>query len=130
MKKAFVWCLFAVAGASVFAAGTPGITGQWTVHNNIAGNESDLPCTFSQNDKELTGTCKTVSGPAKVTGTVDGKKLTWKYDTDYNGSTLTLSYTATLDDSGKMSGTVEVQPFGVTGEFTAAPSSAPDSPQK
>jgi hypothetical protein len=35
---------------------------------------------------------------------------------------LTLTYTATLDDSGKIAGSVEVQPFGVTGEFTATAS--------
>jgi hypothetical protein len=35
---------------------------------------------------------------------------------------LTLVYTATLDDSGKIAGIVEVQPFGVTGDFTATPS--------
>ena len=42
-----------------------------------------------------------------------------KYDSDYNGTPLTLSYTATLDDTGKFAGTVEVQPFGVSGDFTA-----------
>ena len=56
-----------------------------------------------------------------VTGTVDGKKVTWKYDSDYNGTALTLTYTATLDDSDKISGSVEVQPFGVSGDFTATP---------
>ena len=51
---------------------------------------------------------------------------------DYNGSPLTLTYTATLDDSGKIAGNVEVDPFGVTGDFTAtaepAASAAPSAP--
>jgi hypothetical protein len=49
---------------------------------------------------------------------VDGKKATWKYDMEYNGSTLTLTYTGTLDDADKISGSVEVAPYGVTGNFT------------
>ena len=35
--------------------------------------------------------------PTPETGSVDGKtKGTWKYDVDYNGSPLTLIYTAGL----------------------------------
>ena len=48
--------------------------------------------------------------------------MTWKYESEYNGSPLTLTYTGTLDDSGKIAGSVDVDPFGVTGDFTATPS--------
>jgi hypothetical protein len=119
MKKILAHSLFLFAATSALAA--PGVSGQWKVHNTIAGNESDQECTFSQKDKEVTGSCKTEQGVAKVTGTVDNNKLTWQYQTDYNGSPLTLVYTATIDDTAKISGTVEVQPFGVSGDFTATP---------
>jgi hypothetical protein len=113
-------------GCSAFAAGAPSLTGQWSVHNSIAGSESDQQCTFTQQDKAITGNCKSAEGKdLPVTGSVDGNKLTWKYDSEYNGSPLTLTYTATLDDSGKIAGSVEVQPFGVTGDFTATPSKDP-----
>lgn len=108
--------------ATAFAAGTPNLTGSWTLHNNVAGNESDQPCKFVLTDNKLTGSCKSQdSKDLAVTGTQDGNKLTFKYDSEYNGSPLTLSHTATLDDSGKIAGTVEVQPFGVSGDFTATP---------
>ncbi|HEX3893120.1 MAG TPA: hypothetical protein VHW46_11165 [Terracidiphilus sp.] len=108
---------------SALAATAPNLTGQWSLHQSIANNESDQQCTFLQTDAKLAGTCKTAEGKdVQVTGSVDGNKVTWKYDTDYNGSPLTLSYTATLDDSGKIAGSVEVQPYGVTGDFTATPS--------
>jgi hypothetical protein len=108
--------------ASAFAAAPPNLTGDWTIHNNIAGNESDQPCKFVLADNKLTGTCKSQEDKdVTVTGSLDGNKLTWKYESEYNGTPLTLVYTATLDDSGKIAGSVEVQPFGVTGEFTAAP---------
>jgi|ERR1700733_7017388 hypothetical protein len=106
-------------GASTFAADAPTIAGQWNIHQTIAGNENDQDCTFTVSDAKIAGTCKVNEQTPKVTGTVDGKKLAWKYDIDYNGSTLTLSYAATLDDADKFTGTVDVAPYGVSGDFTA-----------
>jgi len=108
--------------SSAFAAGAPSLTGQWTVHQNIANNESDQECKFVQTDDKLSGSCKSNDKDVQITGSIVGTKLIWKYDSDYNGTALTLTYTATLDDSGKIAGSVEVQPFGVTGDFTASPS--------
>jgi hypothetical protein len=110
-----------IFASSAFAAGAPSLTGQWSIHNNVAGNESDQQCKFVQTDNKIEGSCKTADSEVPVTGSLDGNKATWKYDMDYNGTALTLTYTATLDDSGKIGGSVEVQPFGVSGEFTATP---------
>jgi hypothetical protein len=121
MKRLFASSALLFA-SSAFAAGAPSLTGQWSVHNSIAGSESDQECKFVQTDNQLAGSCKSDDKEVKITGSLDGKKLTWKYDSDYNGTPLTLTYTATLDDSGKIAGSVEVQPFGVTGEFTATQS--------
>jgi hypothetical protein len=110
--------------STAFAA--PNLAGQWSIHNNIAGNESDQQCTLAVAENKVTGSCKTTDSEVPVTGAVDGNKVTWKYDMDYNGTPLTLTYTATLDDSGKIAGTVEVQPFGVSGDFIATP--ANDAP--
>ena len=122
MKKLLTAALFAFA-VSAFAAGAPDLNGNWSIHNSIAGNESDQMCQLIVKDNAISGSCKSAEGKdLPVTGSIDGNKVTWKYDTDYNGSTLTLTYTATLDDSGKISGNVQVDPFGVTGDFTATPS--------
>jgi hypothetical protein len=122
MKIPLVPSLLLFAATSALAAGAPNLTGQWTVHNSIAGNESDQECKFVQTETKLTGTCKGTEKEVQITGSVDGNKVTWKYESEYNGSPLTLTYTATLDDSGKIAGTVDVDPFGVTGDFTATPS--------
>lgn len=107
---------------AAFAADPPSFNGPWTLHNNIAGNESDQPCTFTQKDNVITGICKSMEHEdLPVTGSIDGNKVTWKYEMDYNGTTLTLVYTATVDDPTKIAGSVEVQPYGVTGDFTATP---------
>jgi hypothetical protein len=121
MKVTLISSLLFIAATSTLAAGAASLTGQWTVHNSIAGNESDQECKFVQTDNKLTGTCKGTEKEVELTGSIDGAKVTWKYDSEYNGSPLTLTYTGTLDDAGKITGSVDVEPFGVTGDFTAAP---------
>src|SRR5882757_7930653 len=108
--------------SSAFAA--QNLTGQWAIHNNIAGNESDQECKLVVTDNKITGTCKAQDQDHQVTGTVDGNKVTWQFETEYDGSPLTLTYAATLNDSGKIAGSVEVQPFNVVGDFTATPAPA------
>ena len=118
MNKLRIVSLLLVA-TSAFGAGTPKVAGHWKVHNSIAGNESDQDCTFSVADNKITGTCKSEDRNMPVNGTVDGSKIMWKLETEYDGNPLTLTYTATLDESEKIAGSVDVQPYGVTGEFTA-----------
>jgi hypothetical protein len=51
---------------------------------------------------------------------VDGTKVNWSFDSEYNGTPLTMNYTGTLDPAtSKIAGTVSVDPFGVDGDFTA-----------
>jgi hypothetical protein len=120
MRLLFLSVLLAAAAvASVRAADTP-ITGKWQVHVSIAGNESDAECAFTQKDNDLTGSCKTSQGESKAVGKVDGKKISWSYDSEYTGSPLTVKYDGTLDSAAaKITGTVRVEQFGVDGEFTA-----------
>jgi hypothetical protein len=120
MKKLLAASIFILA-ASTFAAGTPDISGQWKIHQSIAGNENDQECTFAVADNKISGSCKSEDKTMSLTGSIDGNKATWQYQTDYNGSPLTLIYTATLDSPDKINGSVDVIPFGVSGDFTATP---------
>ena len=120
MKSLFFSLLFASAALTVVAADNPSINGDWTIHSNIAGNESDMTCSFTQKDKDLTGTCKTHEGAVNIAGNVSDMKVMWTYKAEYNGSPITLTYYGNLD-SGKMNGTVNVEEYSVDGEFTAAP---------
>jgi catechol 2,3-dioxygenase-like lactoylglutathione lyase family enzyme len=125
MKRLLAISAFLLA-SSAYAA--PNLTGQWTIHQSIAGNESDQPCNLVAAGNKITGSCKPQDKELPVTGTVDGNKVTWQYQSEYNGSPLTLVYTATLGDSSKIAGTVEVKEFGITGDFTAVTSSATSQP--
>lgn len=94
------------------------VTGKWKVSSAIAGNETTLDCTFTQTDAALTGTCTGDQGTMKIAGKVDGENVSWSYASDYNGTALTISYKGKLA-AGKITGETTVDPFGVTGEFTA-----------
>src|SRR5580704_14731567 len=126
MKRLLAISAFLFA-SSAFAA--PNLTGKWTIHQNIAGNENDQECKLVVTGNKITGSCKSQDKDLPVTGTVDGNKVTWQFQSEYNGSPLTLIYKATLDDSSKIAGTVEVQPYGVTGDFTATPAPGSQSGQ-
>lgn len=109
----------AAVSAPAHPADSLDLTGPWALHNSIEGNESDEDCTFTQADNKLTGSCKTADQTMKVTGSVDGKKVSFQYNAEYQGSTLTVTYNATVDNSESFSGTVYVDPYSVSGQFTA-----------
>jgi hypothetical protein len=120
VKKIAILLLCVSAFAIASAQDTSSFAGKWKVHSSIAGNDSDMVCTFTLTDNDLAGTCKGDQSDLKITGKVDGKKVTWSYNSDYNGTALTVKYDGTLD-AGKITGSVSVDPFGVGGDFTATP---------
>ncbi len=97
---------------------TASVNGTWKVHSTVAGNESDSTCTFSQKETALTGTCSSEQGDSKLTGKIDGQQVSWTYISDYNGTALTVKYTGKLAGD-KITGTETIEPFGVSGDFTA-----------
>jgi len=121
MKALPLWFLLGLMAVPSSAADTPALTGKWKVHNSIVGNESDQNCAFAQEGNSLSGTCSLEQGTARVTGKVTDTKITWQYNTEYNGSPLTLVYTGTMDKDSKITGTVEVQTMSINGDFTATP---------
>lgn len=111
----------ALVAASSVALQTqpPSIGGAWTVRADISGNQSESSCTFTQKESDLTGTCNSDRGAVMITGKVDGKTVSWQFDTQYEGQTLTVYYNGTSQSAEKITGTVNVQPMNVSGEFTA-----------
>lgn len=122
MKRAIVLAIFASI-ASVAWGAAPDVSGNWTVHQSVAGNESDMKCKLALAGKDVSGSCKMdagdVQGDFKVTGTFENGHLTFKFTSDYNGTPLTNTYTAKVDNADKFTGEVAVDPFGVNGDFTA-----------
>jgi len=105
--------------AMAAAADNPSLTGKWKVHNDIAGNESDMSCTLTQKDNVLAGPCVSDQGTVNITGKVDGKNVSWVFKSEYNGGPITLTYKGTIAADNKITGTVTVEEYSVDGDFTA-----------
>ena len=111
----------AYAAFAVAADDSP-FSGKWQVAQSIAGNDITQNCTFTQKGNDLTGSCGGQQGTIQIAGKVTEKKVTWSFKTEYNGSPLTVIYTGTMDAQKKISGSVLVEEFSVSGDFTATPS--------
>ncbi|GAC1634918.1 MAG: hypothetical protein NVS9B14_11550 [Candidatus Acidiferrum sp.] len=120
MKLALVTSILLAALALPAPADKPSVTGKWMVHLSVEGHENDQECSFTQNKTELNGACKGEKNDLKVTGSVDDAKVNWKYDSEYQGTPITLTFTGTLA-AGKIAGRVDVDPYNVSGDFTATP---------
>ena len=118
-----VLTLAAALHASPAAADS--LPGTWKLTGDVAGNPLVETCTIKQAGTVVTGSCTNEQGgPYEVTGDVKDGKVTFKHAGDYQGTALTIIYSGSLAAPAQLKGTVEVQPFGVTGTFTAAPAPA------
>jgi hypothetical protein len=113
-------CVLALLAAGTAMAEENPMAGKWAIHFNISGYEGDLTCALTQTSADVGGSCTNDQGTVTVTGKVEETKVTLQYKTEYNGDELTVVYTGKLD-SGKLAGSVSVQPMGVEGEFTGTP---------
>jgi hypothetical protein len=104
--------------------GADSVTGTWQITGDIAGNPIRTVCTFTQTVDRLTGTCVRAQTPDQklaLTGEVKDGKVRFQYGLDIQGQTLTVVYSGAFASPRELKGTVEAQPAGVTGTFTAAP---------
>lgn len=106
------------------AAAPDDITGTWAFAGEVQGIAVLETCNFTVADTALTGTCTTDSGKFPTVGKVDGKTVTFHHSGKYNGDDYVITYTGKLGTDGAMTGTMDVDPFSVTGSFTAKKSPA------
>ena len=121
MRILLLSALLAVSSLPALAADTASVSGKWKIHSNIEGNESDVVCSLTQAGDAVSGTCySSEMKETQASGKVEAGKTSWSYQSEYNGSPITVKYTAKLNIvDGKFSGTVSVDPYGVDGDFTA-----------
>jgi hypothetical protein len=122
MKPSALFALLSLTTGFVPAADNTSLTGKWQLHTSAAGHESDYTCTFTQKNDDLTGTCSPPPGTVQISGKVTGKKVTWTYKSEHDGSPLTVTFNGSVDSTNKIIGSVIAVEFGVEGEFTATPS--------
>lgn len=99
--------------------------GTWKVTGDVQGVAVAMTCALTLGaDKTITGTCTDNTGstatPHPVTGTVKDQTLSWSFNSDYQGTPITVGLTGTVDTTAtKMSGTIAVDPMNADGDFTA-----------
>ena len=119
MKQLLAPFIFLSLANLTSAADNPSLAGKWKIHTSIAGDESDQSCTFTQSNKDLAGTCINKQGTVTIAGKITENKVTWQHKSEYEGQSLTIVYTGTVDSPTKIVGTVDVEPMDVSGDFTA-----------
>jgi len=111
--------LLAVLLSAGLLAPSNDVSGDWTITGDVQGvGVTDL-CTLIQTDAKLSGSCSMSGKKYDTTGSVDGKKITFKHGGEYQGDPLTLTYIGIIADDGSFSGAIGVDPMGVDGTFAA-----------
>ena len=112
--------------------GTPAadsLSGRWRITGDVAGNPLDQTCTLKQTGATLSGSCIGQAGETlPLTGELKDGKVILRHGGDYQGQALTIIYTATSVSAKALKGTMEGQPFGASGTFSAVPTAAPTKP--
>jgi hypothetical protein len=136
MKHIFsVAAILAVVSSPSFAASiasAPLPSGTWKVAGDVQGVPVNLSCTLTETEGKLSGACVDDQNKSHlVTGEVKDKVIFWAFNTEYEGSPITVNLAGTLDATGaKMSGTIAVDPMQVDGQFSATlqPPATPSAP--
>jgi hypothetical protein len=122
VKSLLLSVLLTSTAAFAFAADTSSLSGKWQVHGAISDHELNQNCTFTQKDTDLTGNCISETRTVEISGKVDGKKVTWMYKSDYEGTPITVNFEGRLESETKITGTVSVPEYSAEGDFTATQS--------
>jgi len=101
-----------------FVAMAADISGTWNAAVESDAGSGSPTFVFKQTGDALTGSYSGALGEAKITGTVQGNKVTWSFQVAPDGENIKLTYTETLDGDSKMKGTIDFGALG-KGTFTA-----------
>jgi hypothetical protein len=115
MRSLFIAAAFALA--IPVSASAADLSGPWKVDLSFgdAFNFS-LTCTFTQDGTKISGPCVSDAGSVQATGTFDGSKAEFGYDTTYQGGPMHLAYKGAVQPDGTLKGDVDAN--GNAGTFT------------
>jgi hypothetical protein len=105
---------------TVAGAGAANISGNWAFTVVPDGDKpAYVTFVFKQEGAKLSGAYTGPLGERPVTGTVNGDQVAFSFEVT-NKSSMTVSYTGTIESPTKMSGAVEYIGGGARGKWTAA----------
>ncbi len=114
-------------GIVVFA--TPALAqedvgGVWLLEVTTDNGVTTPTVTLEQNGETLTGQYSSETlGQASVRGTVNGHEVMFSFFGDVQGQEIAVVYRGTVDEDGRMTGTLDIADGMLTGAFTATRSS-------
>lgn len=117
--------LLAVPAVAQTAPAPADVAGLWNITGDVSGVAVVEACTFAVADTgAITGSCDVQGTKWPTTGTVKGNEVSFTHSGKYNGDDYTIMYKGKLD-KGALSGTMDVDPFSVSGSFNATKGTAP-----
>ena len=94
------------------------ITGKWVFDVQTDAGTGTPTVTFKQDGEKVTGHYSSMTlGEADLTGTLKGQSLTFNFNADLQGTTVPVTYTATVDSASTMKGKIDIG-GQATGTFT------------
>ena len=107
--------------ATVFAAAQAqkiNVTGKWVFEVQTDAGGGTPTVTLKQDGEKLTGHYSSQTlGEADLTGTLKGQALTFTFQADLQGTAVPVTYTATVESSTAMKGTIDIG-GAASGTFT------------
>ena len=85
-----------VPAAAIAAAPSADISGTWTTEFDSQVGKQSYTYTFTLEGGTLTGHAKSNLGEGDLSGTVDGDKVTFVENLDYQGQALAITYTGQI----------------------------------
>jgi hypothetical protein len=104
--------------AAIAAAPSADISGTWATEFDSQVGKQTYTYTFKVEGNTLTGHSKSNLGESDLTGTVDGDKVTFVENLDYQGTPLAITYTGQIVSAGEIKFKRDVAGQGGE-EFTA-----------
>jgi hypothetical protein len=118
-----VLCAIAIVLSSAVAVSPQSskidVTGKWTFTVQTDAGGGTPTVTLKQDGEKLTGHYSSQNlGEADLTGSVKGLEIKFTFNADAQGTSLTITYTGTIENKDSMKGSVDLGGMA-QGTFTA-----------
>ena len=118
-----VMCAIAIVLSSAATVSPQGskidVTGKWTFTVQTDAGSGTPTVTLKQDGEKLTGHYSSQNlGEADLTGSVKGQEIKFTFNVDAQGTSLTVTYTGTIESKDSMKGSVDLGGMA-QGTFTA-----------
>jgi len=105
--------------ASAQADAKADVTGKWLFNVTTNAGTGTPSVTFKQQGDSITGHYSSQTlGEADLKGTVKDRKINFNFRVEIQGTTLTVTYSGTVEGNDAMKGTIDIG-GQATGTFTA-----------